>query len=779
MNHGLIGLDGRKGVRYSKDNPVGGCLPASDQQRSVNGSMTETTPAAKRANRLIREKSPYLLQHAYNPVDWYPWGEEAFAKAQQEDKPIFLSIGYSTCHWCHVMERESFENPEIAELLNRWFVSIKVDREEHPDVDHVYMRAVMTLAGQGGWPLTAFLTPDLKPFFGGTYVPPVRRGPLAGMHEILPAVADAWKNRRAEIATSADQLTASLQERFARQASPHAISPELLDAAMNEAAAAFDAAHGGFGDAPKFPRSHELSFLLRYWARTGTGQALEMVTVTLDRLACGGIHDQLGGGFHRYATDAQWLVPHFEKMLYDQALLAMTYVEAYRVTKRADYAEVARGIFEYVLRDLAGPQGGFYSAEDADSEGEEGKFYVWTPEEVLRVLGQDDGALFNRFYGVTAEGNFEHGRSILHVEQPLEAFAKLKELDPQLLKPRLASCRKKLLADRELRVRPHRDDKILTSWNGLMIAALAYGGATLNEPRYLEAAQHAAEFILKTLVRDGGPFDSAQGRGERAPRLGLWPCSGQVLSEVEARAKRVEPRLLRRYRDGEALYPGTLEDYAFFTHGLFELYEASFDPRWLSQAKPWTARMIERFWDEEEGGFFLRGKDEPPLIVPSKELYDGATPSGNSMAVLVLARLGRLMADQHLESLSRRALDGFSQAIERAPFSVPQMLSAADVILGPAQEIVIAGDLPTPGTHQMIREIHQRFLPRAVVIVHPTGPGGEAIETLVPSVKAQGALRGGPTGYVCQHDVCRLPATDLKTFVASLESTAPHRVETP
>ena len=717
---------------------LGGCLPASRQQRSVDASVTETPPASKQANRLIREKSPYLLQHAYNPVEWYPWGEEAFAKARQDDKPIFLSIGYSTCHWCHVMERESFEHPEIAELLNRWFVSIKVDREEYPDVDQVYMRAVTMLTGQGGWPLTVFLTPELKPFFGGTYFPPQRHGQLAGMRELLPAVAEAWSGRRSEINDSAGQITASLQERLARAAAPGALGPELFDAAFNEAVAAFDALHGGFGDAPKFPRSHELSFLLRYWARRGSGQALDMAAATLEHLARGGIHDQLGGGFHRYATDAQWLVPHFEKMLYDQALLAVTYAEAYRVTKRAGDAEAARGIFEYVLRDLADSQGGFYSAEDADSEGEEGKCYVWTPAEVIGVLGEDDGALFNRFYGVTAEGNFEHGRSILHIDQPLEAFATLKGLDPQQLSERLAAARRKLLAARAGRIRPHRDDKILTSWNGLMIAALAYGAATLDEPRYLEAARRAAEFILEYLVEDGV--------------------------------------LLRRYRDGEARYPGTLEDYAFFAHGLVELYEADLNPRWLSQAKRWAKRMVERFWDDEEGGFFLRGKDEQPLLVRSKDIYDGATPSGNSMAALVLARLGRLTADQRLESLSRRALDGFSEAIARAPLSVPQMLSAVDMALGPAQEIVIAGDPAASGTRQMVRAVHERFLPRALVVLHPTGQQGEAIEALAPYVKAQGALRGMPTAYICQNYVCRLPTTDLQTLIASLDSLAAQRV---
>ena len=693
--------------------------------------MTPETQAARKPNRLVHEKSPYLLQHAYNPVDWYPWGDEAFAKARQEQKPVFLSIGYSTCHWCHVMERESFENPEIAGLLNQGFVSIKVDREEHPDLDQVYMAAVTMLTGQGGWPLTVFLTPDRKPFFGGTYFPPERRWQVAGMRELLPAVAAAWGGKRDELLASAESLTASLSEQLASASSPGTVTLELLHEAFNQAAHAFDASAGGFGGAPKFPRGQELSFLLRYWTRTKTGQALDMVTVTLDHLARGGIHDHLGGGFHRYATDDRWLVPHFEKMLYDQALLARACLEAYRVTKQADYAETARGIFEYVLRDLTDPRGGFYSAEDADSEGEEGKFYVWTPDEVIRVLGREEGELFNRFYGVTPEGNFEHRTSILHIEQPLDTFAKLKGFDPQPLRERLASARARLLAARSARPRPSRDDKILTSWNGLMIAAFAYGGSTLDEPRYVEAARKAASFVLSTLTQDG--------------------------------------ELLRRYRDGEAAYPGTLEDYAFFINGLLELYEAEFDPQWLSEAKRLAARMIERFWDEPGGGFFLRGKDELPLIVRSKEISDGAMPSGNSMAVLALLRLGRLTADAQLEGMGRRALEAFAASLARSPFSYPQMFGAVDFALGPTTEIVIAGEPSERDTVRMVRVLQERFLPRAVTILHAPGEAGEAIEALAPFVKRQQPIGGKPTAYVCENFVCSLPANDLAAFAQLIE----------
>ena len=696
---------------------VASCAPPSVK-------TTETT--AHKPNRLIHEKSPYLLQHAHNPVDWYPWGEEAFAKARQEQKPIFLSIGYSTCHWCHVMERESFENPDIAALMNRWFVSIKVDREEHPDLDQVYMSAVQSLTGRGGWPLTVFLTPERKPFYGGTYFPPQRRWDMPGMTEMLPAVADAWQQKRGELLASADELTASLQAHLAPSPARETIALETLHAAFNQAAGAFDAAHGGFGDAPKFPRSPELSFLLAYWTRTGTSQALEIVTTTLDHLARGGIHDHLGGGFHRYATDGQWLVPHFEKMLYDQALLARAYLEAYRATKRPEYAETARGIFTYVLRDLTDPGGGFYSAEDADSEGEEGKCYVWTPQEIAQRLGSEKAELFNRFYGVTAEGNFEHGTSILHIEQPLEMFAKLKGLEPGAFAQQLASSRERLLAVRAARVRPHRDDKILTSWNGLMIASLAYGAATLEDPRYLQAARRAADFALTALRRDG--------------------------------------TLLRRYREGDARYPGTLEDYAFLSYGLLELYEASFEPRDLAEAKTLASQMMERFWDEAQGGFFLRSREEPELIVRAKDAHDGATPSGNSIAIHVLLRLARITGDTQLETAGRRALETFAATVARAPFGFPQLLLAWDFALGPTKEIVIAADPADEQAAALVRTVRGRLLPRAVTLLHPPGAAGAAIEALAPFVKPQGLLGGQPAVYVCEQFVCRLPVTTVEAL---------------
>ncbi len=687
----------------------------------------------RRANRLIHEKSPYLQQHASNPVDWYPWGQDAFDKATREQKPIFLSIGYSTCHWCHVMERESFEDPAIAALMNASFVSIKVDREEHPDVDQVYMRAVTAMTGQGGWPLTVFLTPDLKPFFGGTYFPPHRRSSMPGLDELLPEVATAWQTKRQEVAQSADQLVALLRQELAPSArQPEALTDAVLQTAFDEAASAFDPIHGGFGGAPKFPRSHELSLLLHVWARTGTAQALEMVTTTLEQLARGGIHDQLGGGFHRYSTDQQWLVPHFEKMLYDQALLARTFLEAYQVTHRQEFNEAARDIFEYVLRDMTDPQGGFYAAEDADSEGQEGKFYVWRPDEMLAVLGQEDGELVNRFYGVTTEGNFEQQTSILHIEQPLEHLVKGTGEDPSALARRLASARQRLLTARSTRIRPHRDDKVLTSWNGLMIAAFAYGGSVLDEPRYLEAARRAAQFLLQHARRNG--------------------------------------QLLRRYREGEARYPGTLEDYAFFTDGLLELYTATGEAMWLAEAKSLAKEMVAQFWDATGGGLFLRSRTQEPLIISSKEIYDGATPSGNSVAALVFLKLGRLTADQTFESYGRRLLETFAGQVQRSPFAYPQLLIAWDFALGPTKEIVITGDPALPDTAQMLHAFHQRFLPRTVLAVHQSGEAGAAVEALIPYVKTQRPLNGKATAYVCENYICSLPVTTVPQFESLLDT---------
>ncbi len=690
-------------------------------------------------NRLIREKSPYLLQHAHNPVDWYPWGAEAFERAKAEDKPIFLSIGYSTCHWCHVMERESFENEEIARMLSEQFVPVKVDREERPDLDQVYMTAVTALSGSGGWPMTVFLTPEGKPFYGGTYYPPESRWGRPGMRELLPAIAKAWREDRQRLMESAEQLTVYLQQARAAGASETPLTAAVFDAAYRQYASQFDEVRGGFGEAPKFPRPHTLLFLLRYWDRSGEAQALAMAEATLERMASGGIHDHLGGGFHRYSVDAEWLVPHFEKMLYDQALLSRAYVEAFQATGKTAYADVARGICEYVLRDLADASGAFYAAEDADSEGVEGKFYVWTPQEIEVVLGVEEAELFCAFYGVRPGGNFAFegasvpgGVSIAHVEQPLEAFAALRQLNPAGLAQRLKADRERLLAVRSRRVRPHRDDKVLTDWNGLMISAMAFGGAALDEPRYIRAAEAAATFILSKMQLNG--------------------------------------RLLHRYRDGEAAIDAFLDDYACFIGGLLDLYEATGNPKWLREAVRLADLMLAEFWDTENGGLFLRSLRLEPLVARTKELYDGAVPSGNSMAALGLVRLAKMTGERRFEEKAGAIFRVFGEDVGRLPMAYPYLLCALDLALGPSREIVLAGEASDPDTGALHRLVYRRFLPRRVLLLHPpSGETAEAVESLAPWLKDQRPLNGRATAYVCQDYACHQPTTDPRELERLLE----------
>ncbi len=662
-------------------------------------------------NRLAKEKSPYLLQHAHNPVDWYPWGEEAFEKARREQKPIFLSIGYSTCHWCHVMERESFEDPATAELLNRHFVAIKVDREERPDVDGLYMQAVIQMAGQGGWPLSVFLTPDLKPFYGGTYFPPEPRWGHPGFKSVLSGIADAWKNRREEVLRSGQAMAEALQGQAQETAGRAELSGKTLEQAYQSFSESYDETYGGFAPAPKFPRSHALSLILRHWKRTKEPRALQIVEKTLQAMAAGGIHDSLDGGFHRYSTDAEWHVPHFEKMLYDQALLARTYLEAYQATGREEYAQTARGIFDYVLRRMTGSGGGFYSAEDADSlepgteEKKEGAFYVWTARELEEVLGKKDAEAFGLLYGVQLHGNAAH--------DPQGEFAGKNILYRARSGEEPAGAKQKLLAARDRRPRPHLDDKVLADWNGLMIAGFAFGAQVLDEPRYAEAARRAADFILTKMVRKDG-------------------------------------RLLHRYRDGEAAIPGHLEDYAFLIHGLVDLYEATFEPRYLAEAKRLTGEMVRLFWDDTAGGFFLTGTDAEKLLVRQKELYDGAIPSGNSVAALDLIRVGRLTSEKGLEEKAARLTEAFGGQVSRQPSAFPQLLIALDFALGPSSEIVIAGPADAPETKEMLKTLRGRFFPNKVVSLHPPGDADFPM------------IDGKPTCYVCQNYACDLPTTDLE-----------------
>ena len=684
-------------------------------------------------NRLIFEKSPYLLQHAANPVDWFPWGEQAFEKARAEGKPLFLSIGYATCHWCHVMERESFENAEIAAVLNDQFVCVKVDREERPEVDGIYMSAVLVLTGgQGGWPLSVFLTPDGKPFYGGTYFPPEDRYGRPGFRTLLIRLAAAWQQDRRQLEEVTDLVVEHLRKGVESRGGD-ALTAETLDAGAGSLARIFDESWGGFGEAPKFPMSHNLSFLLRHWARTGEARSLKMVETTLDRMALGGLHDHLGGGFHRYSTDRRWLVPHFEKMLYDQAILARTYLEAFQATGKSRYADVARGILDYVLRDMTGPEGAFYSAEDADSEGYEGRFYVWRPEEVVEALGRELGSLFNDAHNVTAHGNFELQTSILNLNAPPEETAASQSGGaPPPMDP-LPDARRRLLEARSKRIRPLRDDKIITAWNGLMISAFATGSQVLDDPGCRQAAERAARFVLERLRTEDG-------------------------------------RLLRRYRDGQASFPGCIEDYAFFTLALLDLYEATFKPEYLTQACDLAAKMNELFWDETDGGFAFQGTDGERLLIRQKEVYDGATPSGNSVAALALLRIGHLTADPSYEKRGRETIAAFSAAVSQAPTVHTQMLIALDFALGPTIEIVLAGESDAKETQEMVRAIHRRFLPNKVLALRPEGSAGEAIASLAPFLADLHAIDGKTTAYVCRNHACSRPTCDLEELLRFLDA---------
>ncbi len=692
-------------------------------------------------NLLRYEKSPYLLQHADNPVWWYPWGQKAFAKAKKQDKPIFLSIGYSTCHWCHVMEQESYSDPRIAKILNDNFVAIKVDREERPDIDNIYMKAVEAMTGSGGWPLNVFLTQDLKLFYGGTYFPPSDGWGRPGLDSVLTQIAQKWKTQKASLVGEAIDLQA-----VAPGASnmTNALNQDTLKSAYEQIRSNFDDRYGGFVGVMKFPSSHMLSFLLRYWNRSHDPQALAMVEKTLHAMADGGIHDQIGGGFHRYSTDPFWHVPHFEKMLYDQAILSMAYLEAYQATGKKEYADVVRDILDYVLRDMTSPDGAFYSAEDADSQDEtgqkrEGTFYLWTANEIVNVLGKKDAAIFDYYFGVEAGGNMKGdfaGKNILYVSYGIEQTAQRFAKSSEEIQTILQQAKARFLIRRTQRTRPFRDDKVLTDWNGLMITSFASAALVLNEPRYAKAAQKAGDFLL-------------------------------------AKMKRSDGRLMHRYREGEAAIPAFLDDYAFFTQGLLALYETTFDSRYLQQAKFFADEMIRLFGDKMAGGFFFSAQDDQALILRTKDAYDGAMPSGNSVAAMVLGKLGRLMMESRYENTARRTVGVFSAKIKLYPAGFTHMLSAFDYLLGPSQEIVIAGDQNDPDTQAMLSEINKHFIPNKVVCLHPPRWASQAkdIEALVPFVKGQNMLNGKTTAYVCQNYHCQFPTNDLDKFKSILKET--------
>ena len=681
---------------------------------------------AQYTNRLDGESSPYLRQHAHNPVDWYPWGEEALERARTADRPILLSVGYSACHWCHVMERESFENEQIAQLMNEHFVNIKVDREERPDIDEIYMTAVQTMTGQGGWPMTVFLAPDLRPFYGGTYFPPENRYGRPGFPKVLEALADFYRENRDGVEEKAAELMRALDQ-SAQFLTPGGIpGEEILDGACEQLKATYDSTYGGFGGAPKFPPSMSLSLLLRRYVRRGDERALEIVEHTLKSMARGGMYDQLGGGFHRYSTDERWLVPHFEKMLYDNALLVWTYLEAHQATQDVFYREVVEQTLGYVLREMTQPEGGFYAAQDADSEGEEGKFFSWFPEEIEELLGGEDAALFMRYYGVSPEGNFEHGRSILHVENELEGVARFLKVPAAPLAEVLTRGREVLLAARQQRIAPARDDKILTAWNGLMISAMARAYQVIGDERYLQAAIAAADFILERMVRAG--------------------------------------QLLHTCKDGRAQIPAFQDDYACLVNGLLDLYEASFELRFFAAAQAWTAAMVERFWDGEEGGFFYAAADATDLIVRTKNPFDNATPGGNSIGALVLLRLGAMQGDQALWQRGEQTLALFEQLLRRSPAGGAQMLCALDFYLARPSEIALVGD--RAACLAFAAAIHGRFAPNKVLLAAAAG-ASEAADAL-PLLEGKLATSG--RAYLCRDSTCSQPLDTAADLLAELET---------
>jgi uncharacterized protein len=690
----------------------------------------------RKANHLIGEKSPYLLQHAYNPVDWYPWGNEAFEKAKKEDKPIFLSIGYSTCHWCHVMERESFEDPEAAELLNSAFVSIKVDREERPDLDQIYMTVCQILTKSGGWPLTIIMTPEKKPFFAGTYLPKQTRFGRMGLMELVPRIMSIWKIKREEVLHSAEKIVEALQS-MQQPAEGRQTGAAVLKKAFEELRGRYDRQLGGFGSAPKFPTPHQFTFLLRYWKREQDTLALEMTEKSLQAMRLGGMYDHMGYGFHRYSTDREWLVPHFEKMLYDQAMLALAYLETYQATGREAFADTAKEIFTYVLRDMTDPDGGFYSAEDADSEGVEGKFYVWKEEEIRRILGKD-ADLFIRVFNVKAQGNFQEeasgeasGTNILHMSKPFSDLAADLQMPVDVLRGRVEELRNRVFKIREERVHPHKDDKILADWNGLMIAALARGTSALGQDEYALAAKKAAGFILEKMrERDG--------------------------------------RLLHRYRDGEARIHANLDDYAFFTWGLIELYEATYEPEYLETAVELASETFSHFWDQKQGGFYFAPEDGEDLILRKKEVYDGATPSGNSVAMLNLLRLSHLTGSSELEDRAAQLDRAFSSQVEQLPSGYTQFLVAADFGIGPAHEVVIAGDSRAEDTAGMLRALRTAFLPNTVTLFRPADLDNPPVDRVAPFVKTHEKREGKATAYVCTNTACTSPVTEAEAMLKLL-----------
>jgi uncharacterized protein YyaL (SSP411 family) len=678
-------------------------------------------------NSLINEKSPYLLQHAHNPVNWFPWGDEAFKKAMAEDKPIFLSIGYSTCHWCHVMEKESFEDTETATLINDAFIAIKVDREERPDIDGIYMSVCQMVTGSGGWPLTIIMTSDRKPFFVGTYFPKNDRFGKSGLLSIIPKIMDLWKNRRKELLDSSEEITLAVKA-TSKTNSGNQSGEEILHLAAGNFKKRYDPEYGGFGNTPKFPTPHNLTFLLRYWKRYNDNSALGMVENTLIKMRLGGIYDQIGYGFHRYSTDRQWLVPHFEKMLYDQALLVPVYLEAYQATNKKLFLETAEEILSYVMREMTSPSGGFYSAEDADSEGEEGKFYLWTEDEITSILNEDPDFALNLF-NIKKEGNWTDPMSadkirsnILFLTQTLDETAVDLKYPPEILKERFIKIRELLFEHRKQRIHPFKDDKILTDWNSLMITAFSKAAQVTGNEVYISFARTGADFISEYLTDKSG-------------------------------------KLLHRYRDGDSSISGNIDDYAFYIQALLDLYETSFSIDNLDEAKYMIDLAIHDFWDAETGGFFFSSKDSTDLIVNQKEIYDGAIPSGNSIMILNLLRMSKITADTDYEEKAMMINRAFSSLISKSPSAFSQALIGYDFAFGPSFEIVISSNENDHYAQMMVKEIRKYYLPAKIVLLKT---GSNNLQNIAPYVSGQNPVNGETAIYLCKNFSCDYPITDYK-----------------
>ena len=707
------------------------CEGYNSQEKRMKTVMMDNNSKQGKANNLIKEKSPYLQQHAYNPVNWFAWNDEAFKKARAEQKPIFLSIGYSTCHWCHVMEHESFENNQIADLLNTHFISIKVDREERPDIDNVYMSLAQSMNGGGGWPLSVFMTPEKIPFFTGTYFPPEDKYGKVGFRSLLIQISEKWKNDRKNIEAVSDHVREIIKKinRSDGVGKKGSIKKGIINDAVLKKQAQYEPDYGGFSESPKFPTGHVISFLLRQYNLTKTETTLEMATNTLDNMASGGIYDHIGGGFHRYSVDRYWLVPHFEKMLYDQALLIIAYLEAYQITGNENYARVVRETLDYVVRDMTHVNGGFYSAEDADSEGEEGKFYVWTSREIIKLLGKEEGELFCDFYNVKVKGNFE-GSTILTARKSKNGYAHKNSISREMLNQRLSKSRKILIGERAKRVRPHLDDKIMTDWNGLMISAFSYAALVLDDSSYSVHAEHAANFILDKLRRKDG-------------------------------------RLIKHWRNGQSNHLGLIEDYSFFINGLVDLYSATFKSKYLSVADQLTKDMIRLFWDQDQYGFFFSPNDGEQLISNPKELYDGAIPSGNSVAALALLKLGHIMQKEIYRDYINKLFSTFSVQINRMPQAFPMLLIAYDYEQRMKKEVVIAGNVEDKSTQEFLKKLYSTFNPGISVIIHYSKE--KQIEDLIPFVKGQKIINGKVTYYICKNYSCDLPTNDIDQALLMLD----------